>query len=214
MGFMTLDQFRNELQSSLGERTFDNDRLNIWVNSAYLDIASSVDFARFDNTSTGSTSNREVSLPANIMVVKFVSVQNQLLGYVPQAEAFRRRSESGTPVKWTRSQNNVILVPSPASSVSYEIMYKTTPSRLTSAGSTTDIPDFWDLAVQLLSVHHALLALGEEERAMTWYQRAIQYIQTRMSEDILHMREGTLAPTFAPNLTQLAGMQAQGGQSG
>jgi hypothetical protein len=203
MGFMTLDDFRTDLQSALGDRGLGNPKLDRWVNFAYLDLAGAISFESLEDDITRSTvaANRAVAAPGNTLAIKVVrdTTNDRLLSWIPKPEYFRRSaSASGQPTHWTRHGEEILLHPIPDDVFSLDIFYQTMPDRLTSPADTTILPDTWDVAIHLLSVYHGLQATGEEQRASAWWARAVNYIQTRLSEDLLQATSSGLGLSLPP----------------
>jgi hypothetical protein len=203
MGFMTLADFRTDLQSALGDRGFENPRLDRWVNFGYLDLAGAIGFESLERDVERATviGNRSVAVPDNIMAVKVIrdKTNDRIVSWVPKTEYFRRSSASaGQPTHWTRHGEEILLHPVPDGVFAIDIFYHAMPDRLTGVGDTTALPDTWDVAIHLLSVYHALQAVGEEQRASSWWARAVSFIQTRLSEDLIQATSGGLGLSLPP----------------
>ena len=191
MGYMTLDDFRTDLQSALGDRGFENPRLDRWINHGYLDLAGSVDFEVLNTDASIDTvaATQTIDTPSGAMIVQLVRDQDNdnLLGWVPKVEFFRRSaSVSGKPTHWTRHGDLIYLYPIPDDAYEMWVPYKAAPELLAATLDVSVLPDIWDLAIFYLSAHHALVALGDEQRAASWFSRAVLYIQSRMTETDLH----------------------------
>lgn len=208
MGLLTLAEFRTDIQSALGDLSFDSARVDRWVNFGYLDLASSVDFEILDEDSTTPTvaSTDNIAAPSNNLIIKLVKdiTNDQMLEWVPKAEYFRRASTpTGTPTCWTRHKDEIKLNPVPSEVVSLFVVYKTPPTALSADGDLSVFADAWDPAIFLLAVHHALLALGREQRSITWLTRAITYIQTRITEADFHSSSPGLGASLPQGIEQL-----------
>lgn len=189
MGFMTLADFRTDLQSSMGDRNIDSDRLDRWVNFGYIDISGAIEFEALEATTSRTTvaTDSDVLVPDDLMIVKAVrdNTNDRLLGWIHKNEYFRRSAAvGGKPTHWTRHGNSILLHPVPAGAYQLDIIYQTFPSLLLGDADTTILPNMWDIAIHQLSVYHGLQSVGEEQRASLWYNRAVNYIQSRMTEDI------------------------------
>ena len=220
MGYMTLANFRTDVDSALGSKGIDNTRLDRWINFGYHDLGGSVDFESLEtNTSTNTVSSTQtIAVPSLAEIVKLVkdTTNDKLLGWIPKAELFRRAiTPTATPTNWTRHGDLIYFTPVPNAIIAMFIVYKIAPTRLTSSGAVTVFADIWDPAVFLLSVHHGLLALGQEARSASWLGRAISYIGSRITEVDMHATAsglGTSLPSGLQALQQrLAGLQNQGG---
>jgi len=220
MGYMTLDDYRTDVQSALGDRGFGNERLDRWINFGYLDLAGSVDFEVLDDSEVVATvaATQTIDAPDNAMIVKLVrdTTSDNLLGWNPKAELFRKSMVTqGVPLNWTRHKDLIYLSPIPDAEYSLLVIFKTPPDRLAVSTAVSVFPDIWDPAIFQLSVHHALLAIGDEQRSASWLSRAVTYIQTRMTEADLHADASGLGASLPPsgqNLQKrLQGLQGQGG---
>ena len=211
MGLITFTEFKADLESALGARSILDATLGRWVNYAYYDLAGSIDFEEFDADSTIPTvgGTPHITAPTNSQVIQLVkdTTNDALLGWIPKSEFYRRAViTTGAPRVWTRHGALIKLNPTPSGVVNLLVIYKTPPAVLTAAAVTT-ISAVWDQAIFFLSVHQGLLALGEEARATVWLQRAVTYIQTRMTEQDLHFVKEGLGPSLPP---LIARSQAQG----
>jgi len=170
MGLLTLADFRIELQSALGDRGIDNTRLDQWINFGYLDLVGSVDFATLDSNSSVNTVNatQTVAVASNAAIIKFIkdTTSDNLLAWLPTIELFRRNiTPTAQPTHWTREGDLIYLHPVPNGVFALSQFIKTPPTVLSAAGDLTVFIATWDDAVFTLAVHHALLALNEEQRA-------------------------------------------------
>lgn len=214
MGQLQLSEYRTEVQSALGDRGVTDNRLDRWINFAYMELAGALDFETFDGESsaTSSSGTNSLSVPTDSMTVKAVvdDDNDTLLQWVPKHEFFRLpRSQQGTPEKWTQHIDQVLLQPTPDSTVNYLVLYKDVPTRLSADTDTTAIPQVWDQAVYMLAVHYALMSLAEEQRASLWLQRAVQFIRTRVTEEDLEMSTPGVRPSWGStglDMTQAFGM--------
>lgn len=199
MGQMTLDDFRTELQTALGDRGINNPRLDRWINFAYMDIVSAVSFEITEKTATVSGTD-SLTVPTNSLVVRAVvdDTAGNLLQWISKVEYYRRdRTATGSPLVWTRIGDTIRVLPVPTAAIDYIIQYQGLPDRLSSPEDVTEIPELWDAAILWLAAHHGFLALGEEQRALVWLQKAGVYIQSRMTEDQLHATSPGLGLTLA-----------------
>lgn len=213
---MSLDDYRTDLQSALGDRGLQNDRLDRWINFAYLDLAGSVDFEVLEEDETVATvaSTQTIDAPDNAMVVKLIrdTTNDNLLGWVPKGELFRRSaSVEGRPTNWTRHGSLIYLHPIPDDAFDLFVVFKTSPTLFASEADVSVLPDIWDPAIFLLSVHHGLQALGDEQRSAAWFSRAVSYIQSRMTEQDLHANASGLGASL-PMTGLMSRLAAQGGQ--
>lgn len=204
MANTALSAFRTDLQSALGNRGLANATLDRFINYAYLDITGAVDFEVFDSVDDISVTqgNNVYDVPPGALIVKSIfssgAATDTLLQYVSKEEFYRRdRTTEGTPTSWTRRGAYICLEPNPSGSDTLTVLYKASPTKLSASDSTTEIPELWDPVVWLLAVHYGFLALGEEDRAMVFLQRASVYIQTKITEAEYYAQSLALGMTQA-----------------
>lgn len=213
MGAMTLANFQAEIQSCVGDRGSDTTRLTRWLNFGYLDVAGAIDFEEFNFIDTSQSTvigTQSVNIPAGSMVVQFVrnTTGNSLLAWLPRVE-FQRRpiTPTGTPTHWTTQGTKILLNPTPSAIVTLAIGYKKPPTLLAVDADATSLPDVWDPAIYMMAVHHALLALGEEQRASAWFNRAAGYIQSRMTQQDLIQDAAGLGASIPMGLNRFLARQ-------
>lgn len=220
MGYMTLSDFRIDLQSALGDRGLHDPRLDRFINFGYLDLCGAVDFEVLeaqDVSQSTAIGNQNLNVPANAMLVRIVrdTTVGRLLGWIPKVEFYRRAfTPNAAPLNWTRDGAVIKLNPTPNAVDAMLIIYKKTPVLLAATTDVSVIPDIWDPAIFLLSVHHALLALGEEQRSTTWLARAISYIQSRMTENDLHENASGLGASIPIGMHKLMARLGGAGAEG
>ncbi len=201
MGVLTLLQIRTEVDSSMGNRTAVLDpRIDTWINLAYIDIASGIDFPELDGELVIPTvvGQNNYAGPVNPLVVDLVrdDTNENLLTWVPKNEYFRLNRSTNGPVKrWTRSATEILLFPPPSAIVSLTAFFKITPAILAADGDVTILPGYVDNALILLAPAYGLLATGEDERAIVWLNRAINFLQSRLTNQDLSFLLGGLSKT-------------------
>lgn len=187
----TLDNFRDDVQSAIGERGIANAKLNRFINDAYLDVCKGVDFEDLEKSDTSQTTvdgTEDYDVPTGSLVVKGVidTTNDNLLEFITKYEFYRRRStdasDEGEPTEWTRHIDKIKLHPVPDDAYALEILYKVVPTLLSADADTLAIPEVWDPVVLMLAIHYSFLSLGEEDRAMVYFQRAVAYIQSCITE--------------------------------
>ena len=201
MAYMQLADYRTDLQTALGDRGLSNTILDRHINFAYLDIIGAVKFPELVEEDTSqSTANgvNSVNVPTGAMLVDLVrnTTDDVKLQWIPLQEYWRLTQAAGVAAKWSRQKNKIMLNPVPNGIKALRILYIKSPARLSGSTDVTVLPDTWDSAVFLLSVHFGLLAVGEEDRATVWFQRALAYVQTRMTEEGLSMGASGLGLTL------------------
>ena len=201
MGVLTLLQIRTEVDSSMGNRTsVDDPRIDTWINLAYIDIASGIDFPELDGELVIPTvvGQNNYTGPVNPLVVDLVrdDTNENLLTWVPKNEYFRlNRSVNGDVKRWTRSGAEILVFPPPIAIVNLTAFFKITPVILVVDGDVTILPGYVDNALILLAPAYGLLATGEDERAIVWLNRAINFLQSRLTNQDLSFLLGGLSKT-------------------
>jgi hypothetical protein len=200
MGLLTLTNFRDDLQAALGNKGHVNGTLDRWINLAYLDVTGSEAFEALTSEDTSQSTvsgTNSVNVPpgAHVVIVVRNTATDTKLDWLPKEEYWRySQSSSGSPTKWTRQANKILLHPVPNAIQALRIVSTKSPTVLSGTSDLTAIPDTWDAAIFMISVHYGLLARGEEQRAMIWLQRAVAYMQSRMTEASVHMTTRGLEP--------------------
>jgi len=208
MGLMTLEDFRTDLQSALGDRGIDNPRLDRWINHAYMDLTGGVRFEDLTEINDSETvaGVATISRPTDtrkVLIVKDVTNDN-LLGWIPKNEYLRRSSAlSGIPENWTEIENLIYLYPKPSGVLSIMTVYLRDPVPLQNPTDLTDISAVWDTVIWMLSVRYGLMALGEEQRASFWLSNALAYIQSKLTEDEIQAMTSGLGRSLPNTMAQL-----------
>lgn len=201
MGVLTLLQIRTEVDSSMGNKTSVLDsRLDTWVNLAYNEIASGIDFEELSDDFDIPTviGTHEYTGPANPLAVQLVrdETNERLLTWVPKNEYFRlNRSQTGAVLRWTRRGDNILVYPTPDAVVTLRALFKITPPALALDTDVTVLPPYIDNALIFLAVAYGLLATGEDARAITWANRAVNYLSSRLTNQDFSFILGGLLQT-------------------
>jgi hypothetical protein len=210
MGLLTLLQIRTEVDSSMGNRTGVLDpRLTVWINLAYNEIASGIDFKELDGEFPFPTVIGQAGYagPTNPLVIQMVrnEVTHNLLTWVPETEYFRLdRSANGVPRRWTRRGVQIRLWPPPSAIQNHIAYYKVTPTPLAADGDVTILPPYIDNALIFLSVAYGFLAVEEGAKAIVWLNRAITYLSSRITNQDFSFLLGGLARTQPIPATEAA----------
>lgn len=201
MGVLTLLQIRTEVDALMGNRTGVLDpRIDTWINLAYTDIATGIDFEELDaeldfNTAVGTF---EYTGPVNPLVIQLLrdEANQNLLTWVPKAEYFRLdRATNGVPRRWTRRGTQILVWPPPSAILALMALYKRTPPPLAADGDVTILPGYIDNALIFLGAGYGLLAVNEDARAVVWLNRAITYLGSRLTNQDFSFLLGGLAKT-------------------
>lgn len=212
MGVLTLADFRTDVGTALGSQGRPTFQLDRWVNQGYLDVVGAVDFDVFDQYQTVPTvaDTPDIALPVGTVIVKTVKDETSdvNLGWIPQAEYFRRKvTPTGPPTAFTRLKDLIKLNPVPDAIYSLLVITKKDPDSLVQDNDVTAIPSTWDTAVFLLAVHHAWLTLNQEQRAAVWLGRAVTYMQSRITEKDFYTGITGLEKSIAGYEARLTQMQ-------
>jgi len=198
MGLLTLVDFRDELDITFGERGIEEPTLNRWIHFAYLDLCSSVDFEILDEEDSFSTvsGTRAYNDPADeYMLIKHIrdTTSDFGLSWIPKEDFFRlTAADTGQPKRWTLHKDKIYFYPKPDAAYALKVIYKKVPDVLDEADVTV-LPPQWDQAISMFAVHYGYMAMGEENRGIAWYNRAVSYIQTRMTEGDMMKGPGLLS---------------------
>jgi len=188
MGVLTLLQIRTELDSSMGDRSnVDDSRRDVWINLAYTDIASGIDFVELDDDLAIPTvqGQNNYAGPTDSLIVQMLRDEDNdnLLTWIPNSEYFRldRSVAQAVPQRWTRRGDELVIFPNPDAVINLLAFFKRTPVPLVADGNTTILPPYVDNGILLLGIAYGLLAVGEDARATTWANRAITYLGSRLT---------------------------------
>lgn len=221
MGQMTLTDFREELTLAAGNRGHTNPQLDRWVNFAYMDVAGAVDMDELEEDTDVPTVANQAYIDKPAGASKVISVVNEttggLLQYIDKTEYFRLdRTKVGDPVKWAVLSERVYLHPTPDSIDTIKLIHKIEPTALSAVGDTTVLDSVWDNAIYLLSVHYAMMSVGEDQRAVLWLNRALSYLQSRLTAEEIFIREPGLGLSMSVPKERLIAAMEEGlrGQMG
>lgn len=198
MGILTLAEIRTEVASIMGTRpNVTNDRLDVWINLAYTDIASGIKFTELDGVLVIATvvGQNNYTGPVNPLIVDLVrdDTNNRLLTYVPNNEYFRldRSIANAKVLRWTRRTNEILVHPNPDAIVSLSAFFVITPVVLAANGDLTVLPPYTDNGIIFLAASQGLLSVGEDERGIFWANRAVSYLSSRLTgQDFSYLLEG------------------------
>lgn len=190
MGQLTLADFREDLQSALGDFNYSTGQLDRWINFGYLDLTGAVDFDILKNDESVNTVTDTVTItaPTNKLHIRLIhdTTSGNLLGWLPLEELMRRPQTTATgnvATHWTRHAGDIYLNPIPGTATkALWIVTTEPPAVLATSTAVTVLPDTWDPAVFQLAGHHAFMTLGQEQRSAAWLTRAVTYIQSRVTE--------------------------------
>lgn len=188
MGYITLADYRTEIQVNLGSRALANSSLDRYINFGYLDVCSAINADLLDSESSLSTSSGSayVSIPANTLVVKYMRnvSADALMSWTPFADIHGRKSTPlGAPSRWNVYGGRVYLRPIPDNVYSLIAFLRKSPTRLMGGTDASILGDEFDTCIMFLANYHGFLLNGEEERAAYWLSLAINNLQTKIVRD-------------------------------
>jgi len=203
MGFKDLTGFRSDLDFALGNRGFDSDRLDSWINAGLQELTSAVYFPELETSTTITTSSGtdKYTLSENILAV--LSVRDTTNDHVlrKMGHSFLARyddDDTGMPEYWMHRGSSIVLKPTPDSSYSIFLTVYIYHPKLDTTSSKTLLSPEWDRAVHMLAMSHALSDVDEHDRATMWLERARLYIGSRIQRRALEVGgvPEPLAPVF------------------
>lgn len=186
-GIKTLAIFRTDMEAQLGSRAFGTSLIDQWVNSAYLELTGGIRFPELLENFPITQVISQANYPGPTDSIGWESVYNAPAGIVLERisrhDLFRRALTDGVSDSWTRDNDEIIFSPPPAATDSLNLLHTKQPSLLVASSDVTVIPAHWDYAIELLAVSKGLLHAVEEDRSAHWRNLAIQYIQSRLTEE-------------------------------
>jgi hypothetical protein len=186
-GIKTLAVFRTDMESQLGNRGFGTLLVDQWVNSGYLELCGGIRFPELQENFPITTVVSTAAYAGPTNSIGWESVYNSTAGIVLERisrhDLFRRSNTNGVSDAWTRDNDQIILSPPPDTTNPVNILYYKQPTLLVASTDVTVIPAHWDYAIELLAVSKGLLHAVEEDRSAHWRNLAIQYIQSRLTEE-------------------------------
>ena len=190
MGTWTLDVYRRELQSALGNRGRTNPWLDLRINAAYDEVCGAIEFAGLKTSATFVSVDGQAAYDLEADLVGVLAVVDQTndrrmlkLEFKDYWDKNPDADAEGDPTHWARNGSCVYLWPTPGTDDdSFRVVYLKQPDHLSTGAGVTVIPATWDTAVHLLSVHYGCIALGDEEKGTFWFSRAMAYIMSRKQD--------------------------------
>lgn len=209
MGFMTLKDFRDQVNLNLGDRReSSNDRLDNWINRGYVEVAFSKEqeWMKICNVFTTIADQYDYALPSDFFA--FISladrtnkrrlVKTDLANYM-----LKDQEKTGKPQGYARRRDTLYLWPTPDGAYSIEMYYFWNPPILTAEADQSMMGHFFDHAIVLLATRNAWLALGDMEKATLFHQSADNYIRRFDAESGWAVDEPQLGVDVAYNFDDL-----------
>jgi hypothetical protein len=171
----TLESMRNDLDLELGSRPdVDEDRLDRWINRAYFDMATALQFPELEGSFELSTVAAEhlYLVPSHLLKILDISL-------TLDRSYFRRlRVSDGDPKIYHRTGSLLVIYPAPEEVRAIAIDARFRPIALTAAHHSPVFGQEWHEGVQLLArvkAHKALLewdlAREAENEWTAWMRR-------------------------------------------
>jgi len=179
---------RTRLQRILGNRGFEDPRLDDWINDGLMDVTGAVEFQELECMTTSQTTPGEdsVALPNDLYAIKNIKIDGEgRILRVTTSEWFTHSHEDpdseGVPEIWARDRNTLRLFPIPGDVYDLRLHYQREHSSLSVETERTEMGATWDRGVILAAAHHASMDLGEVARANDFLSRLSSYASSRIS---------------------------------
>lgn len=178
MGFLTLKDFRDELNLSLGEnRQTGNERLDRWINLGYLQAVNESWFEGIKEVATAVTvsAQREYDVPTDLMSVVGVADLTNKKRLLKTSWANMQlfdREVSGPPRYYARRRRSLYLWPVPDGVYSLEINYLEEICPMVLDGDHTVLPQAYDPWIIHLSRVQAFTSMGDDQKVGFYTQLA------------------------------------------
>lgn len=218
MGLLTFEEFRDDLNFALADKKQPgNTRLGRWVNKGYFEAAMLIEYDGLKECATTPTvvDQQEYQVPSDFLAVISVAMPDYDRVLLETSLSAMHRSDpdvTGIPKFYATRQESVYLWPVPDEvDKTIEMFYIEEPAALSGTSDVTVLPQVYDQAVHWLALRNALLDLGQVERATTFYQTAVNYVRSIMSQ----MEQGSESQkeglTIARSEADLFGMRTRSG---
>lgn len=190
MGNYTLAQFRDRLQKTLGNKGFTDPELDVWINAGYAEVSGAVQF-EFAYPSIASVNIAEgtsegVGLDA-LASIESVTIDEEGIVLVrTSVENIRARQKEGRqrgkPQYYARYGNSLVVYPVADKAYTVTVVGEGDPSPLSNEDERTPFHSTWDNAVHMFAAAQAFFDLGEDERGLFWFDRAVRYAGSRKTD--------------------------------
>lgn len=195
----TLLSLRTELSLRLaGRPDVTTDRLNQWVNFAYIDVCSSLELEELEsgfsfNTVIGQPFYKvPISVGSTLLAAIVDAVNYPIEGGLPLIKIDRDRYRrepllADEPKAFFRQSGMIVLYPTPTAVRTVAVDFKIRPVKLTSDDHSPILPYEWHEAVLLLAKAKGHAALLEPDLAAVaendWVNFTRRKVDTRAAED-------------------------------
>lgn len=218
MGAKNLAGFRSDLEFGLGDRGFAKGKLNGWINAGYFDITGAFDFEELHETSRNPfiVDQEDVTLPTDLQWLRSVhnDTDKESLTNIDEDNFWllEDKTDGGIPEQWTRIGNSLRIWPKTDKARTIRINYNKFPVVLAASKDVTTLTPTWDRGVELFSMHHALMSVGEEARASEFLARGMTYVRSRLLQQEMKRgpKEGVRIPRTRAELRQITRVTRDG----
>ena len=191
MGFLTLQDFHDELSAMIGERApgfkRNSKRLTRYINMGYFELTWTQEFKELFAIETIPTVvDSKTYIHSNaIQSVRGVrDTTNKKSLRRTTIENFHRYDVevTGQPEIWAREGGLLYVWPIPDAIYSLEVLHQQLPTVLATLTDQTVLNSIWDQAVLLLGAKSALMIKGDVEKTGAYLELARNYIGSRVSD--------------------------------
>lgn len=190
MGFMTLEDYREEVNLGLGDRRQSgNRRLDSWINRAYFEVAfkTEQEWMKICNYFTTVKGQPSYALPGDFFtMISIADLDNKNRLTKLHLTEYHRvdRDNEGLPKRWARRRDTLFLAPTPGGEYRMELYYYWNPPKLTQPGDLSRMAHFFDHAILLLALRNAWMTIegNDSQKATFYFQAAVNYLREMDSE--------------------------------
>lgn len=190
MGNYTLQQFRDRLQATLGNKGFSDLELDLWINAGYAEVHGAVQFDNafpllatvniLEGASEGSGMVNVASIDSvTIDEEGVVLIQTSVENILSRQKEGRQR---GKPQYYARYGDTLLVYPVADKDYAIKVIGESSPAPLSNSTERTPFHSTWDNAVHMFAAAHAFFDLGEDERGLFWFERAVRYAGSRKTD--------------------------------
>lgn len=212
MGYLTLDKFRDILNLSLGDmRQTGNERLDVWLNLGYFDIANQTEFEGLKMVATMDTvpSQRNYELPEDLMAIISVADltnRRRMVNLALHNYHLKDRDVEGCPRYYSRRNRVMYLWPTASSIFEMEVYYLEDICPMEEADDVTIFPQSYDSLVLNKAKAHAFQSLEQEQRAY-YYEDLVKKGIQKLPSGVEEGEQVTAGVTVAHSFDDLSVMQ-------
>lgn len=196
MGYMSLLEFREELNMALGDfAQSSNKPLDRWINRAYIEVVSKIEYDGLlvEETFSSILGQADYTFPAagdtplterilGIKVLVDLTNKRRLL-HVPTRNFMLYDPETQEiPKIYSRRGQIISLWPTPDAAANYKFIAILEPAKLSVGADITVIPAAWDHAILLLAERNGWQTLRRRDEAVLAHQSAMTYINQTLED--------------------------------